>query len=321
MDPINKTAMRAAVLIHEQLAGGTRHDLPIYLPEYSWNNIQQLRRQIDLARQRGWHAAAARLTEDLAGALDDCRRELENALRALQSRPTERQVSSASDIYRDILALYDEFEEVDIDLDEHTLSVTTDRIVLEYVTLGPFRDPAGLAASGRFASPIASWPSIPTRPPRATTSPIPTSRMSSFAKAKAGRPSGPRWPSAACTISSCWFPSCSTPTAGAVPTWSWTTGTASLARIAAVPWTRTTATTVNRCDATLCSGCCSLLPGLRRVIAAPIASASALLAATSIALPAWRHARRATSGSAKTAWRPGLCRSCHEKQRNEETRR
>ena len=138
MDPINKTAMRAAVLIHEQLAGGTRHDLPIYLPEYSWNNIQQLRRQIDRARERGWHRAAARLTEDLAGALDDCRRELENAHRTLQSCPTQRHVSSASDIYRDILALYDEFEEVDIDLDEHTLSVTTDRIVLEYISLGRF---------------------------------------------------------------------------------------------------------------------------------------------------------------------------------------
>ena len=45
---------------------------------------------------------------------------------------------SASDIYRDILALDDEFEEVEIDLDEHELSVTTDRIVLEDIDLGPF---------------------------------------------------------------------------------------------------------------------------------------------------------------------------------------
>jgi hypothetical protein len=71
MDPINKTAMRAAVLIHEQLTSGPRHDLPIYLPEYPWNNVQQLRRQISRARERGWHRAAARRTEDLTGALDD----------------------------------------------------------------------------------------------------------------------------------------------------------------------------------------------------------------------------------------------------------
>ncbi len=127
MDPINKTALRAAVLIHEQLASGPRQDSRIYLPEYSWNNIQQLRRQIDRARQRGWHRAARRLTEDLTGGLDECRCQLENAIRVLQSHPPKRQVSSASDIYRDILALYDEFEEVEIDLGEHTLPVQRDR--------------------------------------------------------------------------------------------------------------------------------------------------------------------------------------------------
>jgi len=138
MDPIKKTTLRAAVLIHEQLAGDKRQDVPICLPEYSWNKTQQLRHQIDLASRRGWHGAAARLTEDLAGAMDGCRRELENALRVLQSRPPQRHVASASDIYRDILALRDEFEAVEIDLGEHELSVTTDRIVLEHIDLGPF---------------------------------------------------------------------------------------------------------------------------------------------------------------------------------------
>ena len=138
MDPINKTALRAAVLIHEQLSGGTCHEMPIYLPEYSWNNVQRLRRQIGRARERGWHRAAKQLATDLAGVMDDCRRELENAARVLRSRLPERHVFSVSDIYRDILALYNEFEEVEIDLDEHKLSVTTDHIVLEYTHLGRF---------------------------------------------------------------------------------------------------------------------------------------------------------------------------------------
>jgi hypothetical protein len=139
MDLINKTALRAAVLIHEQLASGKHQDASLYLPEYTWTNIQRLRRQIDLAHRHGWHRAAARVTEDLARTLDDCRRELENAIRALQSRLTERQASSASEIYRDILALRDEFEEVEIELDKHELSVTTDRIVLEHLNFGPFQ--------------------------------------------------------------------------------------------------------------------------------------------------------------------------------------
>jgi hypothetical protein len=131
MDPIHKTALRAAVLIHEQLGSGPHQDSRVCLPEYSWNNLQRLRRQIGRARQRGWQRAARRLTEDLAGVLEDCRRQLDNAIHVLQSHPPQGRVSSASDIYRDILALYDEFEEVEIDLDEHRLSVTTDPIVLD----------------------------------------------------------------------------------------------------------------------------------------------------------------------------------------------
>ena len=138
MDPMNKTALRAAVLIHEQLARSPSRNVPICLPTYCWASAEKLQRGIDLARQRGWHQAAKRLTEDMAGALEDCRRELENALRALQSRLVEHRICSASDIYRDILALENEFEDVDIDLDKHELSVTTDPIVLEEVELGPF---------------------------------------------------------------------------------------------------------------------------------------------------------------------------------------
>ena len=138
MDSINKTALRAAVLIHSQLAGSARGDVPLYLPDYGWINIQRIRRQIDVARRYGWYRAATRLNKDLASAIDECRRQLENAHRNLQSSLTKRQLSSVSDIYRDILALRDEFEEVEIDMDEHTLSATTDRIVLEDLSLGAF---------------------------------------------------------------------------------------------------------------------------------------------------------------------------------------
>ena len=63
---------------------------------------------------------------------------MENALAVLQSSLTERSLSSASDIYRDLQALENEFEEVDIDLKEHLLSATTDCIVLEGTYLGAF---------------------------------------------------------------------------------------------------------------------------------------------------------------------------------------
>ncbi|NLF06467.1 MAG: hypothetical protein GX594_00590 [Pirellulaceae bacterium] len=138
MNQINKPALRAAVLIHERLAGNQGRKLPTYLPEYSWQRVLRFQRQILSAHQRGWHRAAERLTADLADAVDDCCRELAGVQRDLQAPPAKRHVYSAADVYRDILALYDEFEEVDIDLDEHTISVATDSIVLERVRLGAF---------------------------------------------------------------------------------------------------------------------------------------------------------------------------------------
>jgi hypothetical protein len=133
-----RIAMRAAVLIHEQLAGGSNRGASICLREYAWANVGQLRRQIALAGRRGWHGAAKRLTEDLTNALESCRRELEGALRTIKSASPDRPISSAADIYRDILALETEFEDVKIELKEHLLSVTTDRITLDDVHLGDF---------------------------------------------------------------------------------------------------------------------------------------------------------------------------------------
>jgi hypothetical protein len=139
MTPTNKTALRAAVLLHERVAGSKGQPQLISLPDYSWNHVRQLRRQIALACQRGWHGAVKRLSEELVYVMQNCRRDLDSALYALQDSLPERPLSSASNVYRDILALEDEFEQVDIELGKHELSVTTDRIVLEDLDLGEFQ--------------------------------------------------------------------------------------------------------------------------------------------------------------------------------------
>ena len=139
MTATNKLAMRAAVLIREQQIGRQSQHAAISLPEYSWTHIQRLRRQIVLARQHGWQGAVKRLSEDMVRALEDCRRDLDNAVRALQYSPSQYPVSSASNIYADLLALEKEFDEVEIDLDEQEISATTDSIVLEGIELGAFR--------------------------------------------------------------------------------------------------------------------------------------------------------------------------------------
>jgi len=138
MTPTNKTALRAAILLHERLVGRKAQPQPVSLSEYYWNEVQQLQRQIVLAFRRGWQGAAKRLGEDLICAMQSCRRDLDSTLYALQDSVAPRSPSSPSDIYRDILALEDEFEQVEIDLGKHELCVTTDRIILEDLHLGDF---------------------------------------------------------------------------------------------------------------------------------------------------------------------------------------
>jgi len=135
----NKALTRAAVLIHAQSVSSNRPECSLYLPTHAWARIQQFQRQIGLARRRGWHGAAARLTKDLVSALNACRGGLEDSLRQLPSRPAEGRRCSALDIYRDLAALKDEFQQLDIDLKQHELAVTTDRILLDDFDFGPFQ--------------------------------------------------------------------------------------------------------------------------------------------------------------------------------------
>ena len=59
------------------------------------------------------------------------------AQRLPRSTATARS-ATAHDIYQDLVALRQEFEELDYDLRERRLSVVTEPIVLEGVYLGPF---------------------------------------------------------------------------------------------------------------------------------------------------------------------------------------
>lgn len=140
MKRMNQETVEAAILLHERLVGKQQHTNSINLPTYAWANIEGLRRQVDTARKHGWHGAARRLTEDLVFAVSDCRRQLDEIVRrqeAASREPCHKVL--AADVYRDLVALKDEFTEVDIDLEEEELSVTTDNIVLEGVFLGSFR--------------------------------------------------------------------------------------------------------------------------------------------------------------------------------------
>jgi hypothetical protein len=135
---IEKNALRTAVLIREHLATPCPSSVSIHLPDYYWNEALRLQRLIEQARRHSWHCAAARLTADLAATLENLQRDLGWAIDGLKANKAPERIAPAADLYRDILALYDEFNCVKIDVKDHVLRVTTGSITLEDVRLGCF---------------------------------------------------------------------------------------------------------------------------------------------------------------------------------------
>ena len=139
MQTINHNLLRTAGLIHAELAHQTCEIDSLVLAEAPWHSVNRVARSIQLAHTRGWHFAGRHreelllreigdLQSDLARVSDHCRRSL-----APQTNPTH------ADLYRDLVALQYEFEEVQCDRDEHLITVTTRPIVLEGVELGRFQ--------------------------------------------------------------------------------------------------------------------------------------------------------------------------------------
>ena len=60
---INQETVEAAITLHEQFVGKQQNADSISLPTYAWASIQSLQRQIDTARQRGWHGAVRRFAK------------------------------------------------------------------------------------------------------------------------------------------------------------------------------------------------------------------------------------------------------------------
>ena len=139
MNKSDKELLRAAIAIHDH--AHRQGPLPgtIHLPEYAWAQIQRLRRQINVAQERGWHLAASSLAAELAETCRSFHRQLETAFHDLPTRDLPRLRPNVSAIYQDLLALRNEFDEVEIDLKAHELTVTTDTIELEGVLLGNFQ--------------------------------------------------------------------------------------------------------------------------------------------------------------------------------------
>jgi len=138
MIPIQKAALTAARVIRDRLAERHRDSAAIAMPDRPWTNARRLFGQIERAHQHGWDGAARQLTLDFGHEIACCRDRLTELEHRLHSRSTQSCLPAVGEVYREIMALYDEFADVEMDLDSHEIVVTTDRIVLEGIDLGPF---------------------------------------------------------------------------------------------------------------------------------------------------------------------------------------
>ncbi len=134
-----RRALRAAVQIHEHLVGsGQFGPLPI-LYDHEWQQLARTAARFELARDKGWMAAAESLVSDLDFSAANLRRRLDTFRNELPKTPAQGQIASPREIADDISALGEEFEDLALDLQEKTLSVITAPIELEDVFLGRFR--------------------------------------------------------------------------------------------------------------------------------------------------------------------------------------
>lgn len=133
-----RQAVRAALKICEHLASAAPAALA-ELPLAQWQVIRQLVDRLRLARARYWPAASQALVDDLLASVNHLISDLHGFKAHLPPRRGPATMVRPSEVMADLAALDREFADLEIDLDEHELSVRTEPIELEGVFLGPFR--------------------------------------------------------------------------------------------------------------------------------------------------------------------------------------
>jgi len=126
--------LRTAMILHEHYRQRRRSPVLPGLP--TLETIRQRLSHWKWARQHQLPAAVRHSRLALEQSLQLTILLLSNQLEIL--RKPEPTIPTASQLYAEIAVLQDEFEDVTIDLRQRRLTVTTERIVLEDLDLGPF---------------------------------------------------------------------------------------------------------------------------------------------------------------------------------------
>jgi hypothetical protein len=133
-----RLALRAAAKIHERLHVPARLNCVDRFPGAEWDRLRNTLWRHRKVEVRDWRVAARALLDDLDYQTGLLISQLQCFRQQLTSSARAKQVAAPSQILADLLALDNEFESVEIDLQEKTVTVQTAPIELEDLWLGPF---------------------------------------------------------------------------------------------------------------------------------------------------------------------------------------
>jgi hypothetical protein len=139
LDPWKRQTIRAALRIHDHLAGTSRLTGAVKLPTHEWEESGRLVSRLEFALRQGWKSASDSLLIDLEHALRRLRTQCDACHANLPRSMVSTRLAPPGEIVGDILALDAEFDGLAIKLEENLLQIETDPIVLEETALGRFR--------------------------------------------------------------------------------------------------------------------------------------------------------------------------------------
>jgi hypothetical protein len=139
MPPFDRHLWRLAGRLAERIARLQRPDRSIVFDNALWFRARGLKSRLDSISEQNWQVAGEHLRWQLVSTIQRLHAGLGTILRDLPAGGRIPVLPNQHQMYEELLAVQDEFEDFDFDVRRRTLSVTTDEITLEDVALGRFR--------------------------------------------------------------------------------------------------------------------------------------------------------------------------------------
>ena len=138
MNPFMLADYKAARSMHDKIAV-TKVDLSRFSSiADAVEQCERWKQTVDKTLARNWQHAAHNSTIYLIGALEMLHSRVRYVLSDLEPHLTPPLVVTERDIFNDLQSLRSEFDDVTVELQEHRLTVRTDTITLEDISLGDF---------------------------------------------------------------------------------------------------------------------------------------------------------------------------------------